>query len=268
MYSIGEFSKISGVTIKALRLYHEKKLLIPRIVDDNTSYRYYDQWNLEKARGITYLKKMMFQLEDIKEILDNFDDESDIIDFLSERRTEIHTKIKELEKAVGSIDEIIKREKEVITMLTKNEFEIEEKSLETILVASIRWKGKYEECGKRFSKIFKKMGRFACGKPINLYYDEGYKEEDADIETCVPVRKGKEADDIAIKQLEGGKALALIHKGPYDQIGRSYEKIVNYANEKGLKYAAPTREVYLKGPGMIFKGNPKNYLTEIQLPLI
>jgi hypothetical protein len=28
----------------------------------------------------------------------------------------------------------------------------------------------------------------------------------------------------------------------------------------------PTREVYVKGPGLIFKGNPKNYLTEIQLP--
>jgi len=28
----------------------------------------------------------------------------------------------------------------------------------------------------------------------------------------------------------------------------------------------PTREVYLKGPGMIFKGNPRNYLTEIQIP--
>jgi hypothetical protein len=29
----------------------------------------------------------------------------------------------------------------------------------------------------------------------------------------------------------------------------------------------PTREVYLKGPGMIFKGNPKRYLTEIQVPI-
>jgi effector-binding domain-containing protein len=27
----------------------------------------------------------------------------------------------------------------------------------------------------------------------------------------------------------------------------------------------PSREIYLKGPGMIFKGNPKNYLTEIQI---
>ena len=30
--------------------------------------------------------------------------------------------------------------------------------------------------------------------------------------------------------------------------------------------ALPTREVYVKGPGLIFKGNPKNYLMEIQLP--
>ena len=27
----------------------------------------------------------------------------------------------------------------------------------------------------------------------------------------------------------------------------------------------PSREIYLKGPGMIFRGNPKNYLTEIQI---
>jgi hypothetical protein len=29
--------------------------------------------------------------------------------------------------------------------------------------------------------------------------------------------------------------------------------------------AGPTREVYIKGPGMIFRGNPKKYLTEIQM---
>jgi hypothetical protein len=40
-----------------------------------------------------------------------------------------------------------------------------------------------------------------------------------------------------------------------------------YELEKGYKMKLPTREVYLKGPGMIFKGNPKNYLTGIQLML-
>lgn len=34
---------------------------------------------------------------------------------------------------------------------------------------------------------------------------------------------------------------------------------------QGHEIACPTREVYIKGPGMIFKGNPKRYLTEIQI---
>jgi effector-binding domain-containing protein len=50
-------------------------------------------------------------------------------------------------------------------------------------------------------------------------------------------------------------------------LGRSYAKILQQTEERKLKISLPTREVYVKGPGMIFKGNPKNYLTEIQLPL-
>jgi effector-binding domain-containing protein len=58
-----------------------------------------------------------------------------------------------------------------------------------------------------------------------------------------------------------------MHQGPYETLGRSYEKILAYAHEKGYRIALPTREVYVKGPGMIFRGNPAKYLTEIQLPV-
>ena len=40
---------------------------------------------------------------------------------------------------------------------------------------------------------------------------------------------------------------------------------MNYCKEKDIKYKLPTREIYKKGPGMIFKGNPKKYITEIQV---
>ena len=33
MFTIGEFSKISGLTVKALRFYHEEGVLIPSFVD-------------------------------------------------------------------------------------------------------------------------------------------------------------------------------------------------------------------------------------------
>jgi hypothetical protein len=55
-----------------------------------------------------------------------------------------------------------------------------------------------------------------------------------------------------------------MHKGPYSELGRSYAKIVQYLHDHEYEASIPTREIYHKGPGMIFKGNPRNYLTKIQ----
>jgi len=102
---------------------------------------------------------------------------------------------------------------------------------------------------------------------MNLYYDREFKEDDADSEPCFSVRKGSNTDKISVRDLPGGKCVSQIHKGPFDTITESYKKIFAYINEKGYKIGLPSREVYLKGRGLIFKGNPNNYLTEIQLML-
>jgi effector-binding domain-containing protein len=70
-----------------------------------------------------------------------------------------------------------------------------------------------------------------------------------------------------VRELPGGRCVALLHQGPYEELGRSYAKILDYVKQKGYEFEMPTREVYIKGPGMIFKGNPRKYLTEIQLLL-
>jgi len=43
MFSIGEFSKITGWTVKTLRFYHEQGVLAPSYIDEETGYRYYDE---------------------------------------------------------------------------------------------------------------------------------------------------------------------------------------------------------------------------------
>jgi hypothetical protein len=42
MFSIGQFSRITGLTIKTIRLYHERGILSPGKVDPATGYRYFD----------------------------------------------------------------------------------------------------------------------------------------------------------------------------------------------------------------------------------
>ena len=55
MYKIGDFSKMSKVTIKALRYYEKEGLLKPVFIDQNTGYRYYETSQLVEISKIISL---------------------------------------------------------------------------------------------------------------------------------------------------------------------------------------------------------------------
>ena len=147
--------------------------------------------------------------------------------------------------------------------------EITEKVLPDILVTGYRFKGRYDQVGIGIGKIFKAYGRFCAGAPMVLYYDTTMKDNDADMEVCLPLKNDVPASEgFTVRTLPGGKVVSLIHKGGYDSIGTSYQYLTDAIAERKLTAQTPCREVYLKGPGMIFRGNPKNYRTEILLPVV
>ena len=266
IYSIGEFSQVTGLSVKTLRFYHERGILIPSSVDDATGYRFYDATKVEKARVIMRLRQMEFSIEVIAAVLGECSDEADILNYLERQKIVLQQRIQEDRDIVRSLNEIIAREKSARQILETGNFAVEEKTFESLLIAGMRMKGKYPDIGTGFARLGKAVGRYICGKPLCLYYDGEYREDDADFEPCFPIRKEVAVDGVSVRTLPGGRGLALMHRGPYDQLGRSYAKILQHANDRKLNPSLPTREVYVKGPGMIFKGNPKNYLTEIQLP--
>ncbi len=142
--------------------------------------------------------------------------------------------------------------------------EIVEKIVEPMLIAAVKITGPYNECGKGFKAIGRNFGRYICGSCFCLQYDAGYRPTDATFETCMPIRHSKEVEGISVRELPGGKCVSIIHKGPYEELGQSYQKIKDYVKSKGYSCSLPTREIYIKGPGMFFRGNPKKYITEIQ----
>ena len=86
------------------------------------------------------------------------------------------------------------------------------------------------------------------------------------MEPCFPVKPtAKPAAGISLHELPGGRCVALLHQGPYEELGRSYEKLFAHIKQHGFTPQLPSREIYIKGPGMILRGNPKKYLTEIQI---
>src|SRR6185295_11743283 len=69
MIKIGDFARLSQVSVVTLRYYDEMDFLKPVIVDDFTGYRYYSADQLPRLNRILALKDLGFSLEQIKLML-------------------------------------------------------------------------------------------------------------------------------------------------------------------------------------------------------
>jgi len=67
--SIGDFSRMSYLSVRTLRRYHESGLLIPVRVDSSTGYRYYSTDQLPTAQVIRRLRTLQLPLDDIARVL-------------------------------------------------------------------------------------------------------------------------------------------------------------------------------------------------------
>ena len=75
MYKIGDFSKLTGASIRTLRYYDEIDLFKPDEVDLFTGYRYYSEKKLQEFQIISELKNVGFTLEEIKKYWNKFSDQ-------------------------------------------------------------------------------------------------------------------------------------------------------------------------------------------------
>ncbi|MGB8453603.1 MAG: GyrI-like domain-containing protein [Anaerocolumna sp.] len=147
------------------------------------------------------------------------------------------------------------------------DYNIEIKFIEPITVATMRFKGPVTEATKQFPNVFKAINGKANGAPFFRYYRLDPESGIGDMELCVPTAETPNGNGITVKEIPREKALRLTHIGPYDTLPIAYNAIARYAEENGLTTMPPWREVFIKGPGMILKGNPKTYITEILFPL-
>lgn len=105
LFSIGEVSKIKEITIKALRYYHEKEILIPRHIDEMTNYRYYsiDQFiHIDIIKGCRELGTSIKELQEIFKTCDT----DKLLEFLNYKKTSAEESIENMQKIISNIDEI------------------------------------------------------------------------------------------------------------------------------------------------------------------
>ncbi|MDF3002439.1 MAG: putative transcriptional regulator [Bacillota bacterium] len=264
MYKISEFSKITNISVKALRYYDEETILTPAYRNSGTGYRYYSEDDFTKAQRILLLRSLDFSIAEIRDVLENCLDESDLTCYLEEKRTMVKNQILKERALIKKMNLYIKpKDREEKNM----SYQIEVKDIPTVIVAAIRYRGKYDEIGKYIGKLYKAVKDQGAGDPIQCYHDPEYREGDADLELCLPTKRLIRYPDVEGKKLPAIRAICTTHVGSYRKLNLAYKAIFDYAGEHGLTCVIPSREVYRKGPGMIFKGNEDSYITDIIVPV-
>ncbi|MDT8718761.1 MerR family transcriptional regulator [Clostridium sp. 19966] len=270
MFKIGDFSKLNKIPIKTLRYYDELGLLKPAKIDEQTGYRFYSAMQLPRLNKILALKDLGFSLSKINEIIDNNVTKEVLCSMLNSRKEEIRKniilekeKLSRVERIINSISE------EADSIMSK--YDIVIKEAEAIKIASIRdiipsyseQHGLWKELGEYIEKNNAKITP-PC---VVIYYDQGFKENNVDIEICEHFTGNLSGNErIKIKTLQAVKQMACtVHQGSYEKLSIAYTALMKWIEDNGYEIVGPNRELYLEGEWSV--KNPEEYITEIQIPV-
>jgi effector-binding domain-containing protein len=268
MLRIGDFSKLSRVTVKTLRYYDEVNLLKPAGVDPFTGYRYYTFEQLPRLNRILALKDLGFSLEEIGQFLAEALTVEQMRGMLKLRQAEIRQRVQDETDRLARVEARLRQieQEEFMT-----QYDVVIKQVEPLRVAALRGvvptPPDQGQLWQELEGFLVRQHVRPVGPCLSLYYDEEYKEKDWDIEVCEPIEgELPVAERVKVRQLAGAAMACVAHHGPLVTIGQAYEALIKWIGENGYHIVGPGREVYLLEARDGDQNDP-NTLTEIQFPV-
>ena len=266
MLKIGEFSKLSRVSIMMLRHYDDIGLLKPAEIDEFTGYRYYREDQLFTIGRITSLKDMGFALADIIKILDSYDDKEKMDAFLLERQKELSKLSEETEYKLMLLDTARKR----LRKEQKMSFDVTVKTIPERYAATVQMVvPHYEDESILWGTMMSECKTLVPSDPCLAaaeFLDDEYKEENVEIITWMTVNGTySDTEHVKFKTLPAVKVASCIIKGSYDQMGEAYATVVAWVKANGYKLNGHMLNIYHVSPAQT--QNPDEYVTEACFPV-
>lgn len=268
MFRIGEFSKLTQVSIRMLRYYDETGLLKPSKIDTVTNYRLYAPDQISHLNRIIFLRDLGFSVSEIAITLQHWDD-AFLTKQLEDKRLEIESDIQTAQEKLRKL-QMAKRD--IQQGKIETHYDVSIKSIPSYQVFSLRRvvPNYYAE-----GLLWKELSAFAAENhiPISnhtfaIYHDSEYKETDVDIEICTPVHcLGNDTNGFTYRNTEPIPIMAytMVH-GDFKNIAGAYLGFASWLQEHNQYCMGKhTRQIVHRGPWN--EENPDAYLIELQIPL-
>ncbi|PKM52117.1 MAG: MerR family transcriptional regulator [Firmicutes bacterium HGW-Firmicutes-7] len=270
MFRIGEFSKLTQVSIRMLRYYDEMDLLKPAKIDEFTGYRLFSVEQIPLLHKIIFLRDTGFTVAEITAAVRKWDNEF-ITNQLQNKKQEIISAIKHEQERLDKIDIALNDLQEEKIAIHYN---VSLKSIPCYQVMSLRkiipnyfcegmlWKELSDFVEKENIHILQNSFDFA------IYHDVEYKEDNVDVEVCIVVNQnGKDRNGVTFRETEKIDTMACtMVYGPFENIAVAYESFAHWLIQQSkYKMTGQSRQICHRGPWN--EKDSEKYLTELQIPV-
>jgi len=251
LVTIGDFSRMSHLSIKALRHYHDVGLLEPAQVDRSSGYRLYDANQVATAQVIRRFRDLGMPVEEVRAMLAASDVETRnkvIIGHLER----MESQLEETRSTVSSLRAML----EVPRLPKPVEFRTVP-SLSVLAVESVIEMDDFTDWwGRAFTQLHEAVrhnGAVRSGPDGALYSAELFELDRGQVVAYVPVAAPTAArfvndDQVRLLDLPAVELAIMVHEGSYDDLDQTYGQLGTAVAERGIGVPGPIREHYLVSP--------------------
>ena len=265
MFRIGDFSRLSQVSVKALRFYDEVGLLKPSYIDRATGYRYYSATLLPRLNRILAFKELGFSLLEIIQLLDADPPVECVWESLQNKRTEL---VNGIERGKAQLVEIEAWLAQIEGAGGVPDYKVTIKRMTPRLVASVRDSlTSYSDIEDLFNELDRRLKqRGGLNERGAIWHSCAGQRRAIDCEAYVLLREpAKTTGRAQVYELPADSVACVIHQGSDENSELAYRAALSWIKSHGYAIAGPNREVYWHSGA---SRDTDSTVTEIQYPII
>jgi DNA-binding transcriptional MerR regulator len=245
--TIGDFSRVTFLSVKTLRHYHQVGLLEPADVDPVTGYRRYTTVQIPVAQVIRRFRDLGMPLDDIRSVL-RAPDQTTRSELIAAHLTRLEETLAETQHAVASLRELLEHPS-VSAVIEHRRIPATQTAAITSTVEIGDLPAWYQGAMGEIQGTLSAQGLVAPGPPGGIYANELFTEERGDATLFFPVAsKVRPVGRVEPIWVPGAELAVIVHNGSHDDVDRSYGALATYVSEHALAVDGLIREYYLVGP--------------------
>jgi DNA-binding transcriptional MerR regulator/effector-binding domain-containing protein len=262
--TVGEFSRMTHLSVKTLRHYHQVGLLEPAEVNQQTGYRYYTPDQIPQAQVIRRLRDLEMPVAEVKSVL-AADDQSARNSVIAAHLDRLESELDKIHAAVDSLRSILETPEAAVAIEYRTMGPVTAVGVGEIvdrddLVAW--WQGALGE----LRGMVRAQGIEVTGPSGGLFESEIFQHGRGRATVFVPTegmtRPIGRVTPLVIPEAE---LAVLTHRGSHDDMDISYGQLGSYVTTHEISVDGPVREYYLVDA--TDAADPDQWVTEICWPV-